>query len=204
MKLYYFPGSCSLAPHIALHEAGQVFEIENVDLIVKRCADGSDFREVNPKGYLPALRLDDGQVLTEVAVILQYIADQQPASRLLPAAGTLERYRVQEALNFLASEVHKSFSVLFNPAAPDAWKAATREALGRHFDRLSADIESRDWLLASGFSIADCYLFAILGWFAPAGIELGRWPRLLAYHGRIAARPAVKKALRAEGARIEP
>lgn len=199
MKLYYYPGSCSLAPHIALQETAQPFELERVELATKRCADGSDYREVNPKGSLPALRLDDGQVLTEVAVILQYIADRRPAAGLVPAAGTLERYRVQEALNFLASEVHKSFSVLFNPAAPEAWKAAVRGMISRHFDRLSADIKERDWLTASGYSIADCYLFAILGWCAPAGVDLARWPQLVAYQGRIAARPAVQKAMRAEG-----
>jgi len=199
MKLYFFPGSCSLAPHIALQETAQPFELEKVDLYTKRCADGSDYRLVNPKGLLPALRLDDGQVLTEVAVILQYVADRRPAAGLVPAAGTLERYRVQEALNFLASEVHKLFSVLFNPAAPGEWKALTREALGRQLDRLAADIDARDWLGTSGFSIADCYLFAILGWCVPAGVELARWPQLVAYQGRIAARPAVQKAMRAEG-----
>lgn len=199
MKLYFFPGSCSLAPHIALQETAQPFELEKVDLFTKRCADGSDYRQVNPKGSLPALRLDDGQVLTEVAVILQYVADRRPVAGLVPAAGTLERYRVQEVLNFLASEVHKLFSVLFNPAAPEEWKALTREALGRQLDRLAADIEAQDWLAASGFSIADCYLFAILGWCVPAGVELARWPQLVAYQGRIAARPAVQKAMRAEG-----
>lgn len=199
MKLYYFPGSCSLAPHVALQETAQPFELEKVDLATKRCADGSDYREVNSKGSLPALRLDDGQVLTEVAVILQYIADRRPAAGLVPAAGTLERYRVQEALNFLASEVHKLFSVLFNPAAPDTWKAVTREALGRQFDRLAAQIGAKGWLVGSAFSIAECYLFAILGWCAPAGVELARWPQLVAYQGRIAMRPAVQKALRAEG-----
>ena len=199
MKLYFFPGSCSLAPHIALHETGQAFELEKVDLFTKRCADGTDFREVNPKGYLPALRLDDGQVLTEAAVILQYVADQRPAAGLMPVAGTLERYRVLEALNFLAAEVHKLFSVLFNPAAPETWKAKTRETLGRHFDRLSVSIEAHDRVLGPGFSIADCYQFAILGWCKPAGVELARWPRLLAYQGRIAARPAVHEAMHAEG-----
>ncbi len=199
MKLYFYPGSCSLAAHIALHETGQPFETAQVDIFTKKCADGSDYLAVNPKGAVPALGLDDGSVLTECAAVLQYIADRHPEAGIVPAAGSLERYRVQEALSYIGTEVHKSFSVQFSPGAPDAWKATTRAVLERHFDRLAGHLGSHEWIAGSRYSIADVYLFVVLGWAVHVKLDLARWPALAAYHARIAQRPAVQKAMRAEG-----
>jgi glutathione S-transferase len=197
MKLYYSPGACSLSPHIALNEAGLVFDSESVDLAKKKTKSGADYRAINPKGAVPALQLDNGQVLTEGSAIVQYIADQKPATKLAPAAGTLERYRLQEWLNYVASEVHKGFSPLFNPKIPEDWKKVVTDNLATKFDYLSKQLQGKDYLMGT-FSVADAYLFTILGWTKYFNIDLAKWPVLVKYMERVGARPAVKAALEAE------
>lgn len=199
MKLYFTPGACSLAPHIALREAGLPFETEEVDLGSKKTKNGADYRAVNPKGSVPALQLDNGQVLTEAAIILQYIADKKPNAKLAPPPGTLERYRLQEWLNYIATEVHKGFSPLFNSKIPEAWKQVVMDALATRFDFLTKSLERKPYLTGDTFTIADGYLFTILGWTTYMNIDLGKWPTLKAYVDRVAARPAVRAALKAEG-----
>lgn len=199
MKLYYSPGACSLSPHIVLRELGLPFSLVKVDLKTKRTADGADYLAVNGKGYVPALELDDGQVLTEGPAIVQYLADRKPEAGLAPPNGTLERYRLQEWLNFISTEVHKQFSPLFAPNTPDATKEAQRERLAGRFEWLSKQLASKDYLLGKAFSVADAYLFTVLNWCGFVGLDLGKWPVLAQYHARIAARPAVQEALKAEG-----
>lgn len=199
MQLYYTPGACSLAPHIALREIGAVFDLVRVDLAHKRTAAGEDFLGINPKGYVPALRLDDGQVLTEVAAVLQYVADRKPEAGLAPAAGTLERYRLMEWLNFVSSEIHKQFGPFFNPRITPEWKAHQFEVLGRRFDYLSERLAGQPYLMGERFSVADAYLFTALNWSDYVGLNLGRWPELQAYLARVGERPAVRDALKAEG-----
>lgn len=199
MKLYWAPGSCSLAVHIALRETGLPFDMAKVDIFTKQLEDGSDYRAVNPRGALPALALDAGGVLTEVAVLLQYVADKAGGDALLPLAGSLERYRVLEWLNHLASEVHKGFSVLFNPAAQDDYKQAVTDKLGGHFGEMDRVLGTDDWLANEAYSLADIYAFVITNWAGAVGIDLMVYPALSAWRGRIAARPAVATALQAEG-----
>ncbi len=199
MKLFYAPGACSLSPHIALCEAGLDFELAKVDLGAKTVEDGSSFDSVNAKGYVPTLQLDNGEYLTEGPAIVQYIADQKPDSGLAPAAGTLERYRLQEWLTFLNSELHKNFSPLFNPGSSDDMKAAASAALDQRLTYIAHQLEGKDFILGSDFTVADGYLFTILGWGQFVGIDIGKWPTLAAYAGRIAQRPAVQKAMQAEG-----
>ena len=199
MKLYYTPGACSLSPHIALREAGLQFETEEVDLGNKKTKSGTDYRAVNPKGSVPALQLDNGQVLTEAATIVQYIADKKPEAKLAPAAGTIDRYRLQEWLNYIATEIHKGISPLFNPKIPDGWKQVMIDALAARFDFLVKSLERKPYLMGDTFTVADGYLFTILGWTQYMNIDLGKWPTLKAYVDRIAARPAVRAALKAEG-----
>ncbi len=199
MKLYFSPGACSLAPHIALREAGLPFETEEVDLGSKKTKNGADYRAVNPKGSVPALELDNGQVLTEAAIVLQYIADKKPEAKLAPPPGTLERYRLQEWLNYIATEVHKGFSPLFNSKIPEAWKQVVMDALATRFDFLTKSLERKPYLTGGAFTVADGYLFTILGWTTYVNIDLGNWPLLKAYVDRVAARPAVRAALKAEG-----
>lgn len=199
MKLFFAPGACSLASHIALREAGLPFDLEKVDLKAKKTETGADFAAINPKGYVPALRLDDGQTMTECAVIAQYVADRKPEKKLAPAAGTPERYRLQEWLNFIATEVHKGTSPLFNPATPEAFKQIVLERLGQRYDMLAKHLEQRPFLMGDSFTIADGYLFTILNWTNFLKIDLSKWPALKAYMGRVAARPAVQEALKAEG-----
>jgi len=199
MKLYYSPGACSLSPHIALREAGLPFDLVKKDLQSQTLADGSDFHVVNPKGYVPALVLDDGQVLTEGPAILQYLADLVPEKKLAPPAGTLERVRLQEWLNYITSEIHKTFSPLFNRKASEDWKAAARELLDRRIDYVAKALEDRAYLMGDAFSVADCYLFTVLNWAGWVKIDLSRWPGVTDYLERAAARPAVQAALKAEG-----
>ncbi len=197
MKLYYSPGTCSLSPLIALHEAGIAVELVKVDLKTRTTASGDDYLAINPKGYVPALQLNNGEVLTEGPAILQYVADLAPASNLAPANGTLARVRLQETLNFIGSEIHKGFSPLFNPAAPAEWKTLVRENLGKRFDYLSRRLEKSPYLQGQQFSIADGYLFTVLGWCQWVEIDLARWPVLTAYCANIAERPKVQAALAA-------
>lgn len=198
MKLYYAPGACSLAPHIVAREAGIDLDLVKVDLAAKRTEAGEDYAAVNPKGSVPALSLDDGELLTENAVILQYLAGQAAAAGLMPERG-LERYRLLEWLNFIATELHKGFGPLWNPATPAEFKQATREALGRKFDYLQQALEGREWLTGDRFTVADAYAFVVLNWTALHDIDLSRWPGLADFSRRVAQRPAVRAALEAEG-----
>ncbi len=199
MQLYYSPGACSLASHIALKETGLPFEAVKVDIRAKKLANGEDYLQVTPKGYVPALRLDDGQVLTEGGAILPYIGDRAPASGLAPAAGTLERYRVHEWLGYVSSELHKNFSPLFAPGVTEEAKATAKTNLGRRFTFVQQALENREFLVGERFTVADAYLFTVLGWTRVVGIDLGEWPVLKAWHAKIAQRPAVQAAMRAEG-----
>jgi len=199
MQLYYSPGACSLASHITLREAGLPVELRKADTKTKKLEDGSDYFAVNSKGAVPALRLDDGQVLTEGPAILQYLADQKPESKLAPKAGTLERYRLLEWLNFITSEVHKSFSPLFNPTADAAVKQYTTQNLEKKFDWIDKQLTGKQYLIGDQFTIADAYLFVVANWSNFVGIDLGRWPALKAFQDRVAARPKVQEALAAEG-----
>ncbi|MFV3128666.1 glutathione transferase GstA [Niveispirillum sp. KHB5.9] len=200
MKLYYKAGACSLASHIALREAGFAPEIEAVDLPTHRTAGGADYYAINPKGYIPALVLDGGEVLTEGVAIMQYVADQKPEAGLAPPAGTLGRARLQEALNFIATELHKSYSPLFNPATDAAGKERALAHLKRRLDLTESFLaDGRDFLLGADFSVADGYLFTVLGWAGHVGLDLAAWPKLSALRARVAARPAVQATLKAEG-----
>ena len=199
MKLYYTPGACSLCPHIALREAGLAFELVKVDLESKQIEGGGDFRAVNDKGYVPALVLDDGQMLTEAAVIAQYVGDLRPDSGLVPRAG-LERYRVLEWLNYVASEVHKTFSPLFAADTPADYKPLVRARVlerAAYVDRKLAD--GRAYLTGERFTAADAYLFVVLGWASYVDIDFGALRHVTAYQARAAARPKVREALKAEG-----
>jgi len=199
MKLYFYPGACSLAPHIVLREAGFSFDLEQVDLGTKLTAGGEDFSKINPKGYVPALKLDDGEVLTEVAVILQYLADHKPASGLEPGVGTMERYRVMEWLNFITSELHKGFSPLFNPAMPEEAKVLSRARLTDRLSWVDTQLEGKSYLMGDGFTVPDAYLFTVAGWGKYVGVDIAPMKNLSAYMARVAARPAVQAALKAEG-----
>jgi glutathione S-transferase len=199
MQLYYSPGACSLASHITLREAGLPVELKKTDTKTKKLEDGSDYYAVNSKGAVPALRLDDGQVLTEGPAILQYLADQKPESKLAPRAGTLERYRLLEWLNFITSEVHKGFSPLFNPAADPKVKEYAQQNVEKRFDWLNKQLTGKQYLTGEQFTIADAYLFVVANWSNFVGIDLGRWPALKAFQDRVAARPKVQEALDAEG-----
>jgi len=199
MKLYYAPAACSQAPHIVAREAGLPIELAKVEFPSKTIADGESLYDVNPKGAVPALKLDDGNVLTENAVILQYLADRAPGSELAMPASGIERYRLLEWLNFIATELHKGFGPLWNPATPEEFKQATRDALGKKFDYLQQAIGDGPYILGGRFSILDAYAFAVLNWTRIHQIDIGRWPGLAAYLGRVAARPAVQETLRAEG-----
>jgi glutathione S-transferase len=195
MKLYFSPGACSFAPHIALREAGLSFELVKVDLRKHALADGADYYAINPKGYVPLLELDDGTRLTEVAVILQYIADRKPGT-LAPAFGSLERYRVMEWLNFIASEIHRQFSPLWHPETPDGTKEKQRATLAQRFAIVEATLAKQPYLMGQNFTIADCYLHAILNWSGHLKVDLP--PALQEFQQRVAARPAVRAAHEAE------
>jgi glutathione S-transferase len=199
MQLYYSPGACSLASHIALREAGLNVELMRTDTKTKKLEDGSDYFAVNSKGAVPALRLDNGQVLTEGPVIMQYLADQKPESGLAPKNGSIERYRLQEWLNYITSEVHKTFSPLFNPAADDNVKAYAKLNIEKRFDWIDKQLAGKQYLTGDKFTIADAYLFVVANWSNFVGIDLGRWPNLKAFQDRVAARPKVKEAMESEG-----
>jgi glutathione S-transferase len=198
MKLYFAPYTCSLSPHIVLRELDLPFELVKVDNRTKQTADGRDFRTVNPKGYVAALELDDGQVVTEGPTIVQYLADLRPERGLAPAAGTWERVRLQEWLNFVTSEIHAGSAPLFNAALPEEAKEFFREKLFGRFDFLQDTLARQGYLTGAAFSVADAYLFTVLGWCKFFAIDLSRWPALLAFVKRVGSRPAVQAALRAE------
>ncbi|MEA1834918.1 glutathione transferase GstA [Methylobacterium durans] len=200
MKLFYTPGACSLSPHIVLRELDLPFELEAVDLRTKTTASGVDFTTINPKGYVPALQLDDGEVLTEGAAIVQYLADKHAPGTLAPAAGTVERARFNGHLNFISAELHKAFGPLFNPTlAPEAREAASAN-VGRKLDVVDKALsDGRPYLAGEGFTVADAYLFVVLSWTAHFGVDLARWPHLDAFRQRVVARTAVQAAMAAEG-----
>jgi glutathione S-transferase len=199
MKLYYAAGACSLSPHIALTEAGIDATLVKVDTKTHKVADGTDFYAINPKGYVPVLELDNGERLTEGPAIVQYIADQNPDSGLAPAAGTMDRYRLQEWLNFISTELHKQFGPLFAQTTPAEYKDVLKEKIANRFDWLARELTGREYLMGKQFTVADGYLFTILGWTDRARIDLARWPALAAYRARVAARPKVRDAMIAEG-----
>lgn len=198
MKLYYSPGACSQAAHIVLHEAGLDHSSEAVDLRSHRTAGGGDYYAINPKGPVPALELDGGEVLTENGAVLQYLGDQAHDERLLPTSG-LARYRVIEWLSYLASDIHKSFGPLFDPASSDAAKQAARDVVVNKLDFVSESLDGRDYLTGDTMSVADPYLFAILGWTGVHGIALSRWSNLVAFRQRMEQRESVQSVMRAEG-----
>ena len=199
MKLYYAPGACSLASHIALHETGLPFEIEKVDFATKKTALGDDFMQINPKGYVPTIKLDDGSILTEGGAILQYIADQQPDSGLAPKAGTMERYRLQEWLTFIGTEIHKTFSPMFNKAAAEEVKTNARNLLTKRLGYVETRLANKPYLMGDKFSVADAYLFTVVSWSNFTGFDLSPFPKLKEYMARVAARPKVQAAMQAEG-----
>lgn len=200
MKLYFAPYTCSLSPHIVLRELGLPFELIKVDNATKRTSDGRDFLTISRKGYVAALELDDGQVLTEGPAIVQYLADLRPDSGLAPAAGSWQRVRLQEWLNFVTSEIHAGSAPLFNADLPEAAKAFFRQKLFKRFDLLQDTLATQPFLMGPDFSVVDAYLFTVLGWCRFFAIDLAAWPALEAYVRRVNARPAVQAALRAEAA----
>jgi glutathione S-transferase len=199
MKLYYSPGACSLSPHIVLREAGLAFEAVAAPTKTHKLADGTDYYTINPLGYVPLLELDDGTRLREGPAIVQYIADQVPTKNLAPANGTLPRYRLQEWLTFIGTEIHKSFSPLFNPNMPEEGKKIYRERIASRLQWLDGELAGKDYLLGDHFSVADAYLYTVTRWAKPMAIDLGGYRNLVAHHERVAARPAVQEALRVEG-----
>ncbi len=204
MKLYFSPGACSLAPHIVLEETGTPYEAEKVDLKAKTTATGTDFRQVNPRGQVPTLRMANGEILTEGPVIMQYIADQKGDGQLVPRAGTTERYRVMEWMNFTTSEIHKTYGVIFGadrdyaPVA-DGVKTAARELLSKKLDWVDAQLAGKEWLTGKTFTAADAYLFTCWNWNQYVGVDGSRWKNINAWASRVYARPAVQRAMKAEG-----
>lgn len=199
MKLYYTPGACSLAPHIVAREAGCAFDLVKVDLANKKTEDGGDYWKVNPKGYVPALGLDNGEVLTEANVICQYLADQKPESGLAPKPATMERYRLLEALTFVAAEVHKQLGAMFNPAMTPEMKEVQLGVVKRRFDALDKMLAGKEFVCGDKFSIADAYLFTVLTWTRHFNIDVSGWPNIKAFLDRIGQRPKVQEAMKAEG-----
>jgi glutathione S-transferase len=202
MKLYYARGACSLAPHIVLRELALPFDLVRVPLNTHRTDDGVALASINPKDQVPALVLDDGALVTEVAVIVQYLADLRPASKLAPPAGTMERVRLQEWLNFVGTELHKSFSTLFGTAAPESYKDYVRGKIGERLALLEAELATRPYLLGDDFTVADAYAFTILRWAGRiTKVDLAPYPHVVAYVARVAALPFVRVAMDAEGLR---
>ena len=199
MKLYFSPGVCSLSPHICLREAGIPVDLVKVDIKAHTLDDGSDYLKINPNGYVPLLELDSGERLTEGPAIVQYIADQKPASKLAPAAGTVERARLQSLLNFLSTEIHKGYSPLFNPASNAEFKTWQKQRLTERYTWLAKQLGCQQYLMGDGFTVADAYLFTTLGWMGFVGLDVATWPVLQAYRDRVAARPRVIEAMKAEG-----
>lgn len=199
MKLYYAPGACSLSPHIVARELGIPLELEKVDTTAKRTASGRDYWQINPKGYVPALELDGGELLTEGPAIVQYLADQKAGASLAPANGTLARSRLQEMLGYINSEIHKSYSPLFRKETPAETRAERKAYLLRRYELIEKILAKQDWLLGDTFSAADAYLFTVTRWAAGVELDLSAFPALRAFQERVAARPAVQAALAAEG-----
>jgi glutathione S-transferase len=199
MKLYYSPGACSLSPHIVLRESGLSFDPVLASTKTHKLADGTDYYAINPKGYVPLLELDDGQRLTEGPAIVQFIADKAPDKRLAPPNGTLERYRLQEWLNFITSELHKGIGLIFNPNMPEEAKAVARAKATDRLKWVDTQLAAKPYLMGDNFTVADAYLFTVANWTKHTGIDISGMPNLTAYQARVAARPAVQQALQAEG-----
>ena len=199
MKLFLKPGACSLSPHIVLEELGLTYETETVDLKGKKTGSGGDYLAINPKGYVPALQLDNGYVLTEGPAIMQYLADLKPEKKLAPVNGTLERYQLQSWLTFIGTELHKSFSPLFGSAAPQDWKDVCSGNIHRRLVWVNDQLAGKDYLMGKDFTVADAYMFTVVGWTKFVKIDISSLPNLVAYLQRVAARPAVLAALKAEG-----
>jgi glutathione S-transferase len=199
MKLYYSPGACSMAPHIVAREAGYSFDLVKVDIPNKKTADGDDYWQVNPKGYVPALVLDDGQVITEVGVICQYLGDQKPESGLVARLGSIERYHQMEALNFTATEIHKQIGALFNPKMTPEMKEVQMGTIERRFNSLEKMLDGKQYIMGDKFSATDAYLFTVLNWTGKHNIDLGKWPNIKAFMDRVGQRPKVQETLKAEG-----
>ncbi|WP_263263244.1 glutathione transferase GstA [Pseudomonas sp. RIT-PI-S] len=198
MKLFYLPGACSLAPHIVVRETNTDTTLVKVDRATKQTEEGQNYLDVNPKGYVPALQLDDGSVLTEAQVVLQYLADLNPDSGLAPAPGSPERYKLQEWLSFVSTELHKNMGSFFNPKQTPEWREAVTALLGMRLDVLVKMLGDREFVL-NGFTVADAYLFTVLNWAGKAKFDLSRWPTLVAYHKRVGERPSVQQAMKEEG-----
>lgn len=198
MKLYFAPGACSLSPHIALRETDQPFELVQVDTKTKKTKAGDDFLAVNPNGMVPVLVLDNGEVLTEGPAIVQYIADKKP-NGLIPAAGSAERYRVLEWLNYITAEIHKAFTPLFKPDTPEEYRTISRSNLATRFGFLDGKLAGRQFLTGDTFTVADAYLFTVVNWSKFQNIDIAKWPNLKAFMDRVAARPKVQEAMQAEG-----
>ena len=199
MKLYYSPGACSLSPHIALHEAGLAFTPVLASTKSHKLQDGTDYYTINPLGYVPLLELDDGTRLREGPAILQYIADQVPLKMLAPQNGSLQRYRLQEWLTFIGTEIHKGFSPLFNPATPEEYKTMAREKVLQRLQWVDSQLADKQYVMGEQFTVADGYLFTVTNWAKNVGVDLSPYPNVLAFQQRIAARPAVQEAMKAEG-----
>jgi len=204
MKLYFSPGSCSLSPHIVSRELGIELTLDKVDISTKKVADGSDFLAVNPKGYVPALKLDNGEVLTEGPAIVQYLADSKPDAKLAPPNGTLERYRLQEMLGYINSELHKAYGPLFNPKTSPEMKKDREDYLHQRYGLIDKKLAGRSYLFGEQFTVADAYLFTVTNWSNYVKLDLSAFPNLLAFQERVAARPAVVAAMVAEGLRQAP
>jgi glutathione S-transferase len=199
MKLFYSPGACSLSPHIALRESGLKFDIERVNLAEKKTEKGTDYTSVNPKGYVPALLLDNGDLLTEAGVVVQYIADQAPEKKLAPPAGSMERYHFAEWLNFIATELHKSFGPLFKADTPEATKKTFRDRITTRLGYVDKQLKGKEYLTGNQFTVADGYLFTVLRWTDRVNFDLSGFPSIVEYRKRVEARPAVRETLQAEG-----
>lgn len=199
MKLFYKPGACSLAPHIILRETGKAFTLEAVDLMTKRLGDGSDYLAINPKGQVPALQLDDGTLITEAVVIMQYLADSVPQKNLLAATGELSRYKTLEWLNYIATELHKGFTPLFRPDTPDEYKPTVRGLLEKKLSFVNGELASREFIAGDHFTIADAYLYNVLRWARAIKLEMGSLSNIDAFMARVAARESVIATLAAEG-----
>lgn len=199
MKLYYLPGACSLASFISLLEAGVKFEHAPVDRKTKKTPDGEDLLQLNPKGYVPTLKLDNGEVLTENSALLAYIGDLNPAARLIPAAGTLERFRVHEWLSYINGELHKNFGMLFNPATPEAMKDMAKQNIDKRLSYVEDRLGGKTFLTGDNFTVADAYLYVVLSWRGRVGVGIEKFPKVGAFFERVADRPSVRAARKAEG-----
>ncbi len=199
MKLFYASGACSLSPHIVAREAGIDLQLQKVDLMTQTIATAGDFLSVNPKGYVPALQLDSGEILTEGPAIVQYLADLKPQSGLAPPAGTLARYRLEEMLGYINSELHKSYSPLFRPDTPAETRAEQQAYLLRRYALIDQQLEGRKYLFGDTFTVADAYLFTVTGWAEYVKLDLSQYANLRTFQQRVAARPAVQAAMKAEG-----